>query len=68
MTVALHWLESFGRFWYGFIIGDDRTAAATMAVALVVDLTAARGGRSRRVVAAGRCRGRRWDRVRRRGW
>jgi hypothetical protein len=30
------WLRGFGRFWYGFIIGDDWTVAATVAVALVV--------------------------------
>ena len=36
MTMILRWLKSFGRFWYGFIIGDDWTVAATVAVALVV--------------------------------
>jgi hypothetical protein len=36
MTVLLGWLRGFGRFWYGFIIGDDWTIAATVAVALVV--------------------------------
>jgi uncharacterized membrane protein len=35
MTVILRWLKGFGRFWYGFIIGDDWTVAATVAVALV---------------------------------
>jgi uncharacterized membrane protein len=34
MTVILRWLKGFGRFWYGFIIGDDWTVAATVAVAL----------------------------------
>jgi hypothetical protein len=29
------WLKGFGRFWYGFIIGDDWTVAATMAAALL---------------------------------
>jgi hypothetical protein len=36
MTVIPRWLEGFGRFWYGFVIGDDWTVAATVAVALVV--------------------------------
>jgi hypothetical protein len=36
MTVILRSLKGFGRFWYGFIIGDDWTVAATVAVALVV--------------------------------
>jgi len=30
------WLYAFGRFWYGFIIGDDWTLAATVAVGLVL--------------------------------
>jgi len=36
MTVIPGWLRGFGRFWYGFVIGDDWTVAATVAVALVV--------------------------------
>jgi hypothetical protein len=32
-TVA--WLETFGRFWYRFIVGDDWTIAATVAFSLV---------------------------------
>jgi len=35
-TVSLGWLQGFGRFWYRFIIGDDWTVAATVAIALVV--------------------------------
>ena len=35
MTVILGWLKGFGRFWYGFIVGDDWTVAATVAAALV---------------------------------
>jgi hypothetical protein len=35
VTLILGWLKGFGRFWYGFIIGDDWTVAATVAVALV---------------------------------
>ena len=34
MTLILRWLKAFGRFWYGFVIGDDWTVAATVAVAL----------------------------------
>ncbi len=34
--MILGWLKGFGRFWYGFIIGDDWTVAATVAAALVV--------------------------------
>jgi hypothetical protein len=36
VTTIVGWLGGFGRFWYGFIIGDDWTVAATVAVALVV--------------------------------
>jgi hypothetical protein len=36
MTMIVGWLRGFGRFWYGFIIGDDWTVAATVAAALVV--------------------------------
>jgi hypothetical protein len=36
MTMIVGWLRGFGRFWYGFIIGDDWIVAATVAVALVV--------------------------------
>jgi hypothetical protein len=36
VTLVLGWLKGFGRFWYGFIVGDDWTVAATVAVALVV--------------------------------
>ena len=35
-TVSLRGLVAFGRFWYGFIIGDDWTVAAAVAAALVV--------------------------------
>jgi hypothetical protein len=34
--VILSWLKAFGKFWYGFIIGDDWTIAATVLAALVV--------------------------------
>jgi hypothetical protein len=44
MTVLLGWLRGFGRFWYGFIIGDDWTVAATVAVALVVTWLLHRAG------------------------
>jgi hypothetical protein len=36
MMVLVRWLKGFGRFWYGFIIGDDWTVAATVAAALLV--------------------------------
>jgi hypothetical protein len=35
-TVVLAWLTGFGRFWYRFIVGDDWTIAATVAIALVL--------------------------------
>jgi hypothetical protein len=35
VTVILGWLKGFGRFWYGFIVGDDWTVAATVVAALV---------------------------------
>jgi len=34
VSVILRWLTGFGRFWYGFVVGDDWTVAATVAVAL----------------------------------
>ena len=33
-TLSLRGLVAFGKFWYGFIIGDDWTVAATVAAAL----------------------------------
>jgi UPF0716 family protein affecting phage T7 exclusion len=35
MTLILRWLTAFGRFWYDFIIGDDWTVAATVALGLI---------------------------------
>src|ERR1700758_2358116 len=35
-TVSLRGLVAFGKFWYGFVIGDDWTVAAAVAAALVV--------------------------------
>ncbi len=32
----MRWIAGFGRFWYHFIVGDDWTVAASVAVALVV--------------------------------
>jgi hypothetical protein len=32
----LSWLAGFGRFWYHFIIGDDWTVAAALAVGLAL--------------------------------
>jgi hypothetical protein len=44
MTLIGRWLTGFGRFWYGFIIGDDWTVAATVAVALAVTWLLRTGG------------------------
>lgn len=30
------WIVGFGRFWYHFIIGDDWTVAAAVAIALIL--------------------------------
>jgi hypothetical protein len=30
------WIVAFGRFWYRFIVGDDWTVAAAVAIGLVV--------------------------------
>ena len=35
MSRIVGWLTAFGRFWYDFIIGDDWTIAATVAVAIL---------------------------------
>jgi uncharacterized membrane protein len=35
VNLVLGWLRAFGRFWYGFIVGDDWTLAATVVVALI---------------------------------
>ena len=37
-------LKSFGGFWYDFVIGDDWTVAASIAVALVVTAVLNRSG------------------------
>ena len=31
-TLSLRGLAAFGKFWYGFVIGDDWTVAAALAV------------------------------------
>jgi len=36
VTTIVGWLKGFGRFWYGFIIGDDWTVAATVTATLLV--------------------------------
>jgi hypothetical protein len=36
MRRLLSWVIGFGRFWYSFIIGDDWTVAAAIAIGLVV--------------------------------
>jgi hypothetical protein len=35
MKLIWSWLVAFGHFWYRFIVGDDWTVAAAVAVALV---------------------------------
>ena len=30
------WIAAFGRFWYGFIIGDDWTVAAAVFIGLII--------------------------------
>ena len=35
-TLSLRGLVAFGKFWYGFIIGDDWTVAAAVALGLIV--------------------------------
>src|SRR5438034_126369 len=35
-SMSLRGLVAFGKFWYGFVIGDDWTVAAAVAAALVV--------------------------------
>jgi hypothetical protein len=36
MRPPLSWVVGFGRFWYHFIIGDDWTMAAAVAIGLIV--------------------------------
>jgi hypothetical protein len=36
MMRVMSWLLGFGRFWYRFIIGDDWTVAASLAIGLAV--------------------------------
>ncbi len=36
MRLIWSWIAAFGRFWYHFIIGDDWTVAAAVAVGLVL--------------------------------
>ena len=45
---VLFWLVGFGRFWYHFIIGDDWTVAAALAVGLAADCAAQQVLSSRR--------------------
>ena len=35
MKLVWSWIISFGRFWYRFIVGDDWTVAAAVAIGLV---------------------------------
>jgi len=36
MTRVIRWVLGFGRFWYRFIIGDDWTVAAAVAIGLAI--------------------------------
>jgi hypothetical protein len=36
MKLIWSWVVAFGRFWYRFIVGDDWTVAAAVAVGLLV--------------------------------
>lgn len=36
MALIWSWIVAFGRFWYGFIFGDDWTVAAAVFIGLVV--------------------------------
>jgi hypothetical protein len=36
MMRVMSWLVGFGRFWYRFIIGNDWTVAASVAIGLLV--------------------------------
>jgi hypothetical protein len=40
MMVLVRWLKGFGRFWYGFIIGDDWTVAAALLVTWLLQTAA----------------------------
>jgi len=44
MATAISWVTGFGRFWYGFIIGDDWTAAAAVLAGLVITALMKAGG------------------------
>jgi hypothetical protein len=35
MKLVWSWLVAFGRFWYRFIVGDDGTVAAAVAIGLL---------------------------------
>lgn len=36
MRLLWSWVVAFGRFWYHFIVGDDWTLAAAVAIGLVI--------------------------------
>jgi hypothetical protein len=42
--VIIRWVVGFGRFWYRFIVGDDWTIAALVALGLIAVYTLARAG------------------------
>src|SRR5260370_926689 len=60
-TLSLRGLVAFGKFWYGFIIGDDWAVAAAVAAGPAVMVTkgfrGVAGGRRRWQSWVGRCAG-----------
>jgi len=44
MKTIWSWIKAFGMFWYGFIIGDDWTVAAAVAVGVAATWFLARAG------------------------
>jgi hypothetical protein len=43
-VIVLTWAAAFGRFWYDFVIGDDWTIAALLAVGLLATFGLSRAG------------------------
>lgn len=44
MSLLWSWIVGFGRFWYRFIVGDDWTLAAAVALGLVITAALNSGG------------------------
>jgi hypothetical protein len=43
-VTPLRWIAGFGRFWYGFIVGDDWTIAVSVLLGLVAVYALLRSG------------------------